>query len=194
MNQPLDMLKTRIRSFVSPSETELENIMQYFQVRNFQKDDLLLRMGNHCDFWGFVADGLIRVYSFTDTGEEYTNWFLRENSFIVEFMSFFDRTPSLENMEALEDTTLVCVDYPTLQQLYARFPIFEKFARLQYEKAFSEMKTRILHRIHFDAETRYRYFMEVQPELMRRVPLKFIASYLSVTDSTLSRIRRKILQ
>jgi CRP-like cAMP-binding protein len=193
MNQPLELLKARIRGAVRIDESELEEIVRSFEIRRFARDEYLLREGGRCGFWGFITEGLVRVYSITDAGEEYTNWFVREDGFIVEFLSFYLREPSLENVVALEDTVLVCVDYSALQQLYAASPAFEKFARMLYEQSFGEMKKRILHRVHFDAETRYRHFMETQPELLQRVPLKYIASYLSVTDSTLSRIRRKIL-
>lgn len=107
-------------------------------------------------------------------------------------MSFYSQSPGLENLVALEDTVLLCTTHPRLQQLFADFPAFEKFGRVLYETILTQMKRRILYRLHFDAQTRYLHLLETQPDLLRRVPLKHLASYLNITDSTLSRIRKKI--
>jgi CRP-like cAMP-binding protein len=189
----LEDLKERIRSLVPISESDLNMIVNEFEYRKVNKDDFLLEEGQRCYFWGFVNEGLIRVYSHTDTGEEYTNGFVREGGFITDFMSFYTQSPSLENMIALEDTKLICINFETLQKLYENFPAFDKFARISYEKRITELKARIIYRIRLDAYSRYQHFITTQPELIKRVPLKHIASYLNITDSTLSRIRRKML-
>jgi len=188
-----EYLRNKIRSLIAINDPDLETIVARFRYRKIAKDDMLLREGGQCDFWGFVHTGLLRVYTHTDTGEEYTNGFAREDSFVTESSSFFSQVPSLENFFALEDTEIVYIDHPKLQKLYLDLPDFNKFARILYESRLAEIKKRIMHRIHFDAQSRYLYFIKNQPELARRVPLKYIASYLSVTDSTLSRIRRKIV-
>lgn len=185
-------LKSRIRAAVRVSEEELALIVSQFECRPIAKNAALLREGGRCDFWGFVQAGLVRVYTHTATGEEFTNGFAKEGAFITEAVSFYSQSPSLENMVALEDTVLVCTTYFKLQQLFADFPAFEKFGRILYEATLSQLKRRILYRIHFDAQARYQHLLATQPDLLRRVPLKHIASYLNITDSTLSRIRRKI--
>jgi CRP-like cAMP-binding protein len=187
-------LKQKINSLVSINDDDLDSIVSRFECRKIAKDDFLLREGERCDFWGFIFQGLLRIYMFTDAGDEYTNGFPKEDSLISEFAGFYTGTPSLENIVALEDTILLCVDQPALSKLFDEFPAFERYGRILYENTISQFKRRIHHRIRFDAQTRYLYFIENQAELARRVPLKYIASYLNVTDSTLSRIRRKIVQ
>lgn len=93
-------------------------------------------------------------------------------------------------MEALEETLLLCVNRQTLEALFRRFPVFERFGRLLYEATFSKYKQHSLFRVRFTARERYLHFLKNEPELLNRVPLKHIASYLSVTDTSLSRIRR----
>lgn len=186
-----EKFKNRIKSLVEVSGRDLQEVVSRFEFRKVAKNDLLLKQGGCCDFWGFVQKGLVRVYSYADSGEDFTNGFVREDDFITESMSFFTGAPSLENMEALEDTEMICINPEELKKLYADFPVFEKFTRILYEQRMVELKARILYRVQFDGQARYHFFVKTQPELYRRVPLKYIASYLNLTGSTLSRIRRK---
>jgi CRP-like cAMP-binding protein len=188
-----EYLKQRIRSSVQIEDNDLDTVIAQFECRKIAKQDFLLKEGGRCDFWGFVHAGLLRFYTYTDTGEEYTNGFVREGGFITESMSFYTQALSLENIHALEDTTLVCINFTKLQKLYENFPAFDKFARILFEERLVGLKARILYRVQLDARSRYLHFVETQPELIKRVPLKYIASYLSITSSTLSRIRRKLL-
>lgn len=191
---PIEELKHLVNSVIEIDDTTLNTIITRFECRKIVKNNVLLKQGGKCDFWGFVVKGLIRVYSFSNSGDESTNGFVREGEFITESMSFFTPEPSLENMEALEDTKVFCINQQGLKQLYAEVPVFEKFTRILYEQRMVELKARIQYRIQFDGQGKYNYFVKSQPELYRRVPLKYIASYLNLTDSTLSRIRRKAVQ
>lgn len=186
-------LRNRIRAVAAVSDEDLARIVGQFERRTFAKNAALLREGGRCDFWGFLHSGLVRGYTHTAAGEEFTNGFAREGAFITEAVSFYSQSPGLENLVALEDTVLICTTYPKLQQLFADSPAFEKFGRMLYETLLTQVKRRIHYRVHFDAQTRYLHLLETQPDLLRRVPLKYLASYLSITDSTLSRIRRKVL-
>lgn len=156
MNEAFDTLRTAILSYVPMSATDLEGIAAHFEVRFFARNSFLLRKGQPCLFWGFVHEGLVRSYTIGRGGEEHTNWLIREGSFVTEYVSFLQRTPSQVTAHALEDTTLIVTDYERLQQLYER----------------------------------YQYLLDTQPDLLLRVPLKYIASWLGVTESSLSRIRQ----
>ena len=127
-----------------------------------------------------------------DSGDEYTIGCVLQESFITESLSFFKRIPSTINIHALEDSVLIFISFEKLQQVFLKFPGFENFARKIYEDRLATIKSRLLFRVQLDATERYRYLLKTQPELVKRVPLKYIASYLGIIDSTLSRIRRKI--
>ena len=137
-----------------------------------------------------MGKGLLRVYSITEKGEDYTGWFVKEGDFLTEYASFHYQRPSLENIIALEDTELLVMDYAQLQDLYAQFPAFDRLCRRLYEKQMADIKQRILFRVRHPARVRYQQLLTQHPALVQRVPLKFLASYLGITDSTLSRIRR----
>jgi CRP-like cAMP-binding protein len=158
------------------------------------KGEYLLKEGQYGDWWGFVYEGLFRSYSCDAKGNEYTNSFLREGSFTCELVSFYGGTVSQTNVVALEDSTILCVNKQALDLLFRNFPGFEKFGRLLYEKVLVNYKQYNLFRVRLNARERYLHFLKNEAELIKRVPLKYIASYLNVTDSSLSRIRSKTRQ
>lgn len=175
------------------SDADLETIAGHFECRLLAKDKVLLQEGAHCDVWGFVYSGLLRIYSHKSDGDEYTSWFVKEGEFFTEFVSFFKQTPSLENFVALEDTEVATVNAATLQKLIDDYPVFEKFVRLIYQETIINIKEDMLYKIHLNAQNRYLRFMQTRPDIVGRVPLKHIATYIDITESTLSRIRRKIM-
>lgn len=119
---------------------------------------------------------------------------VKEGEFFSEFVSFFKQAPSLENFVALEDTGIAIVNAATLQKLIDQYPVFDRFVRLVYQETIVTIKEDMLHKIRLNAQDRYLYLMKTRPDIVRRVPLKHIASYIDITESTLSRIRRKIMQ
>jgi len=185
-------LSQKLSAYANFTDQHLREIIETFESRVYHKDQFLLKEGQVCDFWGFIQQGLIRSYSSKDNGEDYTIGCIYENSFISESLSFMKRTPSSVNIHALEDTTLISISFEKLQQLYLRFPEFERFARKLYEDRLANIKSGMLYRVQLNATDRYCHLVKIHPELIKRVPLKYIASYLNITDSTLSRIRRKV--
>jgi len=187
-----ELLKRKINTYVTFNEQDTQDLVNYFKIRLFEKNQFLLQENQICNFWGFIQQGLVRSYSLTSEGDEYTLGCMHEGSFISESLSFSQQVPSSVNVHALEDTVLICISYAKLQELYIKYPVFEKFARMLYEERLARVKAGTLYRVKLSATERYIHFINTQPELIKRVPLKYIASYLNITDSTLSRIRSKI--
>jgi CRP-like cAMP-binding protein len=173
---------------------ELAALLPHFQLRRIARKEFLLKSGAVCDFWGFVHCGLLRVYADTALGTEHTSWFMREDDFVTEYASFHYQRPSQENMVALEDTELLCVNHAQLEALYQQSPAYERLGRRLYEKQLADLKQRILFRVREAPMARYQYLLTHHAALVQRVPLKLLASYLGITDSSLSRIRRQARQ
>jgi CRP-like cAMP-binding protein len=185
-------LRQKLLAYADFTAGRLNEIVRHFEFCIYRKNEYLLKEGEICDFWGFIQDGLVRSYSLKDNGEEHTIGCILEGSFISESLSFIKRIPSTVNIHALENTTLIFISFEKLQQLFLKYPDFESFARKLYEDRLASTKSRLLFRIQLNATDRYCYLLKIQPEIIKRVPLKHIASYLGITDSTLSRIRRKL--
>lgn len=167
-----------------------ERIQSITQISQFQKKTFLLRDGQICDKACMVVEGLARAY-YINEDKDITSRFMDEGFIITSWISYYHQKPGDEFIEALEDTTVACIPYKDIQQLYKDFPQFNIIGRKQTEYSLytSELRTRMLRK--HTAEEKYVFFLENHPDLIQRVPLKYIATYLGMNEETLSRIRTK---
>ncbi|MES2593616.1 MAG: Crp/Fnr family transcriptional regulator [Bacteroidota bacterium] len=182
---------SHLSSIISVSkslETELTSITKKIIV---SKNQPLLEIGNRCNDLIFIEKGLMRGYYFDD-GKEITNWFAQENEFAASLYSLVAMKPSTEAIEALEECEFIQLPYSSLQRLYLKFPETERLGRIIVESYYIKLEERLLN-IHFKtAKERYQSIVLNKPSLLQRVPLGQIASYLGITQETLSRIRAEI--
>jgi CRP-like cAMP-binding protein len=125
-------------------------------------------------------------------GNEVTTNFYGKNIFANDFLSFFKRIPSNENIQALTDCTAWSIGYEDLQICFHTIPEFREFGRMMLINNYSRLKDRMLGMIQLTAEQRYLKLIEMHSEIFQHAPLKNIASYLGITDTSLSRIRKEI--
>lgn len=177
---------------IRPLSPELrERLTQDLEIIEVPKKELLLRDGERADYLYILLSGMLRSYYIRD-GVEITNRFMQENHIVVSVNSFYARRPGYEFIEALEPCTLARIHYNTLQKLYKDFIEFNYTARILTEYYFSSSEERLYLLRKQKAEDRYQYFMEHTPDLLNRVPLGHIASFLGMNLETLSRIRSKL--
>ncbi|MBS1505326.1 MAG: Crp/Fnr family transcriptional regulator [Bacteroidetes bacterium] len=154
------------------------------------KKTMLLKQGAICDRIYFIENGLARSF-YVHGNEEITTWIMKENDMVISLRSFFTQTPSLESIELLENSRLEYLNYSDLQEIYNEYYESNIIGRLltEYYYALSEERTYSL-RVQ-NSKERYESLLKAQPNLVKRVPLKYIASYLSMAPETLSRLRAK---
>lgn len=175
-----------------PVSDELKHeLLQITTVKELKKGDTLISKGERCNDIFFIDSGLLRGYYYNDEEKEITHWFAREGEFATSFYAFITRTASLEYIEALEDCELVQLAYSKLQHLYATFPETERIGRLLTEAYYIKLEGRLLGLQFTTAKERYDSLLGENPSLIQRAPLGYIASYLGITQETLSRIRAK---
>ncbi len=114
---------------------------------------------------------------------------MKEGDVIISVESFFNQIPSHENIQALEDSILYYIEYNELQFLYHEHPEFNFVGRKLVEKYYQLSEKRLLSLRMQKAAQRYSFVMDNFPQIIQRVPSKYIASYLGITEETLSRIR-----
>lgn len=154
------------------------------------KKDYLLRAGHVSRNICFIAKGLLRCFYFKD-GEEVSSWFMKEGDVIISVESFFTQKESYESIQALEDSLLYYITYDELQHLYRHFPEFNFIGRVLVERYYTLSEQRLFSLRMQRSQERYEYLLQHHPELVLRVPMKNLASYLGITEETLSRIRSK---
>lgn len=159
-----------------------------FRERLVKKNEMLVQAGELCSSICFVEEGALRGFYFKD-GKDISNWFALGGDFATSFYAFFAQGKSYENIQALENARLRCLHYNELQQLYRDFPETERLGRIILEEYYSRLEERLISIQFRSAKERYDHLMLSRPEVFRRIPLGHIASYLGITQETLSRIR-----
>lgn len=178
-----------IQRNIPVSGPALTTITDHFQERTLAKHDFFLREGSVSNEYLFLETGCMRAFTHDTDGNEVTTYFYASNSYVFEVSSLFMRRVSTENFQALTPCQGYSISFETLNQLFHASPEFREFGRMMLVKAFAAFKQRSLELINKSAEERYETMLLNQKEIMQHAPLKYIASYLGITDSSLSRIR-----
>jgi CRP-like cAMP-binding protein len=123
--------------------------------------------------------------------KEITIWINPENEITTAIRSMSNNKPADEYIQAIEDCELVVIPFEAMQEIYERFPEMNMVGRKLLEEYYAASEERVYICRIPDARSRYQHFMETRQELVNRIPLKYIASYLGITLETLSRLRAK---
>jgi len=166
-------------------------IASYFIQKTVLKNGFHLIEGHYANEYLFLEKGFMRSFAYDVEGNEVTTNFYEQNQVVFEVSSFFNRTISKENIQALSDSMGWYITYDQLNMLFHSIPEFRDFGRSILVKGFAALKTRVLSMITETAEQRYMQLLKSNPEIFQYAPLKNIASYLGVTDTSLSRIRKE---
>ncbi|HMH23613.1 MAG TPA: Crp/Fnr family transcriptional regulator [Puia sp.] len=153
------------------------------------KGQILLRPGAICHYIHFIEKGLSRTF-YIKNGKDVTDWISTENSFAVSIVSFISRQPDRRGIELLEDSILWAISWQDLENLCSQHHEIEHLGRMLVGSGIMQLQQRF-DELHFaTALQRYQTLMQLHPTLISRVPLGVIASYLGITQETLSRIRK----
>jgi len=180
----IDFIKSHVQV---PAEVGLEKAIA---KEGFAKGHLLHKEGNVCRKLFFIQTGLARIFYYKD-GKDITTSFVTENTFTTAVDSFFEQKPSKYNIELLEPSTVSNIGYDDLMRLFKESHAIERFGRMittEFLKAYAERLTAIQFQT---AAERYAAMQARHPNILSRVALGHIASYLGITQETLSRLRAK---
>lgn len=169
-----------------------------FFARQFEpidelKDHLLLRENKTANDTFVLESGYVRSYTFDHNGNEVTTNIFSAPCFVNDFLSFFKQQPTSENYQCLTACKLWKMSYEDVQICFHTYPEFREFGRMMLVTNYSILHERMLGFIKDTAENRYLKLMKHHPDIFQHVPLKIIASFLGITDTSLSRIRKEIM-
>jgi CRP-like cAMP-binding protein len=168
-----------------------EEIANRFSSKEIKKNSFLLKEGRVSDEYFFLENGFIRAFANDIEGNDVTTNFYSSGQVVFEVSSFFNRTVSKENFQAIVDCEGWYITYEQLNNLFHSMHEFRDFGRSILVKGFSSLKIRMLSMITETAEQRYDALLKTNPEIFQQAALKYIASYLGITDTSLSRIRKE---
>lgn len=176
---------------VQPLSTGLqEHLKDILKVKEFTKEQFVLRPGRICENIYFVGKGLVWIY-YENDDSEICSWFLKEGDIAISVVSFFNQVPSFESIQALEDTEVYYITYNELESIYREYPEFNVVARKlqQYYYVLKELRGYSI--FSKKAEERYQYLHQYHADLIDRIPDKYLAAYLGMNPSTFSRNKSK---
>lgn len=179
-----------IQQYVPASRQTVTGIVAHFKERTLAKNDFFLRAGAISNEYLFLVEGLMRAYTLDANGNEVTTYFYTKNKVVFEVSSFFMRSVSQESIQALTPCRAYSISFDQLNELFHAIPDFREFGRAMLVREFAAFKQRTLTLINKPAEERYTELIHSHKDIIHYAQLKHIASYLGITDTSLSRIRR----
>ena len=149
----------------------------------------MIRQGQVVKNTYFVIDGCLRAYCIDKNGKEHTLQFAIKNWWISDFIAIYNNELSTLTIECITDSKIIEFNAKKLDGIYSIFPEFEVFQRKNLERHVVSLHKRILNQLQLTASERYELFLNQYPDIEQYTPNYHIASYLGITQQSLSRIR-----
>lgn len=184
----MELLLTYLSSKIHISDALHDRISHDFERIETHKGDILLQEDRRADYLYFIEKGVLHNFYYHEH-REVTSWFYTENQFITAWSSFYTQTSSFEAIRCLEDCVLYRISYDNYQRLITEFPAFGNFARILAEEILILLDVFSKSWAFMTAKEKYDLLQQYFPEIELRVKLGLIASFLGISQETLSRIR-----
>ncbi|HEY8915808.1 MAG TPA: Crp/Fnr family transcriptional regulator [Chitinophaga sp.] len=182
---------TYLEKFHTIPAADREVISRHIHTRHVQEGELLLQEGKLAREMFFVCQGILKIVSVNGKGNEVTQFFVKEDHFCTILNSFNNQVPAHESIKAACDTDLIVFSREQLWLLYTKLPYFQSLINhITQQTLLAKIQVRNSY-MGEDAATRYQQFLQQQPDIALRVPLSDVASYLGITQQSLSRIRKQ---
>jgi len=185
------IFENRIDAISPLSPTGRTALLQAWKEWSVPKDHFLVRENSIADQLFYIKKGVARIYYFKGE-KEITEWLALDHEFFFSIISFFNQSPSKLMVQTLEPATLMSISYPKLIELCDQFHDIERWFRKAITGSLILSQQR-MESLQFEtAQQRYQHLLTSNPTIIQRVPLSYIASFLGITQETLSRIRAQI--
>ncbi|MDC8103183.1 Crp/Fnr family transcriptional regulator [Chryseobacterium sp. PTM-20240506] len=178
--------------FGNLNEQQIEFIKSKSTELHLSRDEYFSEAGKIARQVGFIVDGILRVCYYDNKGEEITKYFIEENNLVVDLESFDNEIHSSTYVQAVTDCTMIVFSRKDWLELLQTIVGWEAIVHKIISRALIQKVERRSPLVSEDATTRYLKFLEIYPTVVNRIPLSYIASYLGITQSSLSRIRKNI--
>ena len=187
----MEDLINKIKSSTTLSSKAEQYVISIAKEKSVSKGDVLIGQGQAVKNTYFVKEGCIRSYCIDKNGKEHTLQFAIKNWWISDFIAIYTNELSTLTIECITDSNIIEFNAEKLNGIYSIFPEFEAFQRKNLERHVVSLHKRILNQLQLTAAERYELFLHQYPDIEQYTPNYHIASYLGITQQSLSRIRVK---
>jgi len=188
----MEALINLLLQFGDLNKQQIDLILSKTRILELKKDEYFSEAGKVPRYVGFVLEGVFRVCYYNNKSEEITSYFIDENNFVVDNPKFETQTEASEYIQAVTDCKLLVFSKKDWDEISQTIIGFEMIKANLVRKCLTVAMERRSPLVSEDATTRYLSFLENFPLLINRIPLSYIASYLGITQQSLSRIRKNI--
>ncbi|MCW3127317.1 MAG: putative transcriptional regulator, Crp/Fnr family [Bacteroidetes bacterium] len=188
----MEILIQYLLQFGHLNQQQIDLVKSKGVFKEIKKDEYFQEAGRIPREVGFLTEGIVRICYYNNKGDEVTKYFIDENHFIVDINSYNQDIPSSGYIQAVTDCKFIVFSKEAMKELSLTILIWDDLINKIINKALIEKVNRISPMLSEDATERYRNFFTKFPTLANRIPLSYLASYLGITQSSLSRIRKNI--
>jgi CRP-like cAMP-binding protein len=172
-------------------QEDLEKILSQYQQIEFVKNDYLVQEGTTANFYYFLESGFARSFAIDLEGNDITTKFFSASDIVIDWHSYFLKTKCRENIQAITPCVAWKISFENFMKLFS-IEAFRDVGRTRLVNNYFELKNHSVSIIADPARDRYLNLIKDKPDIVQNVPLKQIATYLGITDTSLSRIRKEI--
>jgi CRP-like cAMP-binding protein len=180
-----------INNKIKLTAEETDQFIAAFKLVKVKKRQFIVQPNFTAKYRNYIVKGAFRAYVVADEGQDHTISFAIEDWWITDYNSFIYQQPATMFVAALEDSTILQLDFEKEKQLKESNNKFETYFRINAERGLAFYQRRIIANLTLTAEQRYELFIEKYPQIAQRVPQYALASFLGMTTEFLSRIRNK---
>lgn len=188
----METFRVHLEKFITINDEEFNSIISFFQILETQKKENILIEDEVCKFKYFVLEGCLRKFFINEKGMEQTTEFAIENWWISDTFAFEKQLKSNFNIQSVEKSSLLIIDYQSHELLLQKHPVMERYFRMVYQTAYAAAEKRIRYIYEMTKEEYYVHFSTLYPWFIQRIPQYLIASFLGFTPEYLSEIRAKL--
>jgi CRP-like cAMP-binding protein len=189
----LDVAYQYFNKYVVIDKEQFEQIVPFFEIRSFAKKEKLLDVGEQENFMNLVITGLVRKYIVVRK-KEITTQLSSEAHIINSEISYYLRQPSSFIIEAIEHSVVISVSYDNMNSMFDKMPQTERFARIVVTDMFIRKDHQYVDKLEKTTRERFLEFVNNHPDMLQRVPQKYLASYLNIKPETFSRLKHLVKQ
>ncbi|MEO5888843.1 MAG: Crp/Fnr family transcriptional regulator [Ferruginibacter sp.] len=184
----MEKLRKHIEAITPISDEEFEHVKTFFTIKKVRKHQYLIQEGDSAKHEYVITNGIFRVFYLDEEGKEHIIQFATENWWMSDYIAYFNQKQATTNVICMEEGEVLCMTLNGREKLSADLHKMEHFFRVKLTNGYVALQRRIITLLSSTPQQRYEEFAQLYPNLMQRIPKKYIAEYLGVSRETLSRL------